>query len=145
MKLWVKGGIIGFIIFFVGLWSFLLIGGHTDEGWKCTTLEEPKYCSFSEFIFSGIHWGFVIFFSILGLIGGAIDTNIFQKIIYSDTNKKKKPLQITSVIVLTLVIIIGIIGILAFENWVTNMVYVIIFGIFVMFISWFIGRMKYGG
>ena len=145
MKPWLKGGLIGLALFFVGLWVFMLATGSDANGWKCLTLEGPKYCKFSDFISSGVHWAFVIFFSLFGFVGGAIDIVLFRKIISNQSmNKSKKYLKITSTIVLTVIITIGLIGILAFENWVKTMIYVIIFAVFTVLVSWFIGKKKYG-
>ena len=145
MKNWLKGGLIGFILFFICLWAFMLLTGQEAEGWKCSTLQGPQFCSFSAFISSGIHWGFVIFFSLVGFGGGAIDIIIFKKTLYNpQIPHEKKYLKITSTIVLTLIIVIGLVGILAFENWAGTMIYVLIFAIFAMFVSWFIGKKKYG-
>ncbi|HLC78630.1 MAG TPA: hypothetical protein VJH92_05900 [Candidatus Nanoarchaeia archaeon] len=145
MKNWLKGGLIGFILFFIGLWAFMLLTGHETEGWKCTTIEGAKYCSFGEFFSSGLHWGFVIFFSLIGFAGGAIDIVLFNRIIYNTNLKiQQKYLKIASTIVLTVIIVIGFVGILAFENWVKTMIYVIIFALFTLFLAWYIGKKRYG-
>lgn len=97
------------------------------------------------FLTSLIHWGFVIFFSLIGFAGGAIDIILFKKIIYNKQLRlQEKYLKISSTIVLTLIIVIGVVGILAFENWVKTMIYVIIFAIFTVAASWFIGKKRYG-
>ena len=145
MKNWLKGGLIGFILFFICLWAFMLLTGQEAEGWKCSTLQGPQFCSFSAFISSGIHWGFVIFFSLLGFVGGAIDIVLFKKIIYnSQLRLQQKYLKIASTIVMTVIIVIGLIGLLTFENWVKTMIYIIIFAIFTIFLSWYIGKRRYG-
>jgi len=145
MKQWLKGGLIGLGLFFIGLWIFMLFTGHSDQGWKCSTLEGLSYCNFSQFISSLIHWGFVIFFSLVGFMGGAIDIVLFKKIIYNKQLRlHEKYLKISSTIVLTLIIVIGIVGILAFENWVKTMIIIIIFAIFTTAVSWFIGKKRYG-
>jgi hypothetical protein len=143
MKPTIKGGLIGFIILFIGLWIFLLVTGHDQNGWKCVSVERPYYCEFLEFASSPVHWAFVLFFSWVGFAGGLIDVIMIKKTIEKSRGKERRlPLKITSIVVLTLVIVIGIIGILAFENWVETMIYVIVFAVFTMFVSWFIGRKK---
>lgn len=145
MREWFKGGLIGFLLFFIGLWAFLLVTGHDAEGWKCATASEAIYCTFSGFILSPVNWGFILFFSLIGFAGGAIDLIIFRKTIYNPKlSLEKKYLKITSTIVLTLIIVIGLVGVLAFENWVGTMVYIIIFAIFAEVVAWFIGRKRYG-
>jgi len=145
MKDLVKGGLIGFILFFIGLWIFLFATGSDVNGWKCAAVSEPYYCTFSTFISSPIHWGFVIFFSLVGLIGGVIDIKIFKKTLYNlQMSKQRKYLKITSTMILTLVIVIGLVGILAFDNWVVTMIYVIIFAIFTIAAGWIIGKKRYG-
>lgn len=145
MKSWVKGGLIGFVIFFVGLWIFLLATGHDPEGWRCASVGDAFYCSFSSFISSYVHWGFVIFFSFVGFVGGAVDSNIFRKIVYNPhLSQQMKYLKVTSTIVLTLIIVIGIVGVLAFENWIETMIYIILFAIFAEAVAWFIGKKRYG-
>ena len=144
MKPAIKWGVIGFVILFIGLWIFLLITGHDSEGWKCVSIGEPAYCSFLEFMSAPVHWAFVLFFSWVGFFAGAIDVIMINKTIKKSKEQKKLPLKIASILVLTLVIVIGVIGILAFDNWAGIMIYVVIFAIFVMIVSWFIGKKKYG-
>jgi len=145
MKPTIKWGVIGFVILFIGLWIFLLITGHDAEGWKCVSISEPFYCTFLEFMSAPVHWAFVLFFSWVGFLAGAIDVIMINKAFSKSRGKEKKlPLKIASILVLTLVIVIGVIGILAFDDWVSTMIYIIIFAIFVMLVSWFIGKRKYG-
>ena len=144
MKPWVKGGLIGFIAVFVGLILLLLITGHDPDGWKCTKISGAAYCTFFEFISSPIHWAFILFFSWVGFFGGAIDARLIRKIIEKNQNSKRIYLKITLAIMLTLVIVFGIVGLLAFDKWVEIMIYAVSFVIFVLFISWLIGRWKYG-
>ncbi len=143
MKYWAKGGLIGFIITFVGLWIILFVAGSDPNGWKCITLDGPIACDFFTFISSILHWAFVLFFSWVGFFGGLIDSRIIKKIIKKNRNDKKLPLKITSTILLTLVIVFAIIGFLIFDEWVEIMVYTVIFVIFIMFISWIIGKIRY--
>ncbi len=145
MKQWLKGGLIGFALFFICLWLFMLLTGHEAAGWKCSTLQGPQYCAFSDFISSAINWGFVLFFSLLGFAGGAIDIVLFKKIIYNNQLKlQQKYLKITSTIVMTVIVVIGFVGILTFTNWVKTMVYIVVFALFTIFLSWFIGKKRYG-
>lgn len=144
MKPTIKGALIGFIIIFVFLWIFLLATGHDKNGWKCVTIDKPHYCSFPEFISAPVHWAFVLFFSWVGFFAGAIDVILIRKEIREAKGKESRlPLKITSILVLSLVIVIGVIGTLAFENWVGTMIYIIIFVVFIMLVAWFIGKKKY--
>jgi hypothetical protein len=144
MKDWVKGGIIGFLLVFVGLWIFLIVNGHEAEGWRCTGPDGLFYCDFAEFMSSLVHWIFVVFFSWVGFVGGAIDVIAINKAIKkSKGHEHKIPLRITFIIVLSIIIVLGVIGVLAFEDWVTTMIYSVIFGLFVVFISWYIEKKRY--
>jgi hypothetical protein len=143
MKFWAKGGLIGFITAFIGLWIILFILGHDSNGWKCVDLGGSSYCSFLAFISSFVRWGFVLFFSWVGFFGGVIDAKIIKKIIKKRGDERKIPLKITSTIMVTLVAVFAVIGLLAFNEWVTIMLYTIIFVLFVIFISWIIGKWKY--
>ncbi len=145
MKNWAKVGAIGFAAVFVGLLILLFIIGRDSEGWVCSTLDGPVYCSFIQFVSSPLHWAFILFFSWVGFAGGVIDLKVINKIIRNSKNGDKKIyLKITSTIMLTLVIVFGLIGILAFDNWVGIMVYAIIFTIFIMIVSWVVEKTKYG-
>jgi len=145
MKSWAKAGAIGFIVVFIGLWIILLLTGSDEIGWKCSGFSNVVYCTFSQFIFSPLHIGFVLFFSWVGFFGGIINLRIIRKIINQERMaSREKPLKITSSIVLSLIIVFAVIGLLAFENWVKIMIYAIIFGIFAVFISWLIGKKKFG-
>jgi len=143
MKPWVKGGLIGFIVVLIGLWIVLFLVGQDDNGWKCTVVGGSKYCSVTEFFFAPLHWAFVLFFSWVGFFAGYVDVKIAKKIIKKRGNDKTIPLKIAFTVTLSLIIVFAIIGILAFENWVEVMIYAIIFTIFVIFISWLIGKYKY--
>jgi len=144
MKLWAKAGLIGFIVAFVGLWAILFLNGHDENGWKCVTFNGLAYCNFLSFISSFAHWLFVLFFSWVGFLGGVIDSKIIQKIIKKGGNPKKLPLKITLTIMLSAVILFAIIGLLILDNWGEIMLYSVIFVIFIMFLSWIVGRYKFG-
>ncbi len=144
MKAWAKGGLTGFIAVFLGLWILLFIIGHDQIGWKCISFGETNYCEFVNFISSPVHLVFVLFFSWVGFFAGIIDTRIINKITQGRENESKFPLKVASVITLTLVIVFGIVGLLILENWVTIMIYTIIFLLFVLFVSWIVGKWKYG-
>lgn len=143
MKPWAKGGLIGFIIAFVGLWIILFFIGHDANGWKCLGLSEKNYCEFSGFISSFAHWSFVLFFSWAGFLGGVIDVKIINKIMRKSGNEKTLSLKITSVIMSSIIVVFAIIGLLAFDQWGQIMLYAIIFFLFTIFISWLIGKIKY--
>jgi len=144
MKDWAKGGLIGFIVAFVGLWIILLIIGSDPNGWKCVYLSGADYCSFFEFASSMLHWGFILFFSWVGFFGGVIDVRIINKILSKKINSHLIPLKITSTITSTLVVVFAIIGMLVFPNWVEILIYAIIFFFFVVLLSWLVGKWKYG-
>ena len=143
MKSWVKGGLIGFIVAFVGLWIILFASGNDPEGWKCTTLGGAEFCTFTQFLFSPIHIVFVLVFSWIGFFGGVIDTRIIKKIVKGKGSPKVIPLKITSTVMLTLIIVFAIIGLLVFDNWVGILVDAIIFTIFILIVSWAVGKWKY--
>ncbi len=143
MKSWVKGGLAGFLATFVGLWIMLFIIGYGSGGWSCVTLNEKVPCNPLEFFFSPYHMGFVLFFSWVGFFAGVIDSKKIRRIIEQEQNKRLVPLKITSTVVLTAVIVFAIVGILALENWVDIMIDAIVFGFFVILVSWAIGRIKY--
>lgn len=146
MKDWLKGGIIGFVLVLIGLWVFLIILGRSDGGWECATIETFSGsigCGFSEFIFSPIHWGFVIFFSLVGFAGGVIDVKIINKLILEIQDPFRKLLKITTVILLTAIIVFGAIGILAFGNWVKTLVYTVILAVLILVISLIVEKVKY--
>ncbi len=144
MKAWAKGGLIGFVVAFIGLWAILFIIGYDAQGWKCITLTSADYCTFTNFISSFVHWGFVLFFSWVGFFAGVIDSRIIKKILRNKKNIKTMPLKITSVIMLSFIIVFSIICLLVFDDWITIIVYSIIFVLFVILISWAIGKIKYG-
>jgi len=144
MKVWAKGGLIGFVVVFIGLLIILLLTGHDDNGWKCTGVEGSEYCPFAKFIFAPIHISFILFFSWVGFIGGVVNIRIINKMIKEKGNDRRIHLKITQAIVLTLVIVFAVIGMLAFENWVNVMLYAVIFIIFVIFLGWIIEKKKYG-
>ncbi|MEK6925751.1 MAG: hypothetical protein AABW50_00580 [Nanoarchaeota archaeon] len=138
-----KGGLFGFLFIFVGLWIFLLLTGNSEKGWECTKLVVSTYCTFDEFFFSIVNWGFVLFFSVVSYFAGVIDIKIIQRIIKNNKlNYSQKALKITFTLILTLIVVIGIIGTLAFDNWVGVMIYVIIFSIFAMVVAWVVGKIK---
>jgi len=143
MKLWAKAGLAGFIIAFIALWVILLISGHDSGGWKCVNLEGPEYCTFTKFISSMLHWGFVLLFSWVGFLGGVIDIKIIKKIISKRGDERKIPLKITSIVMLTLIFVFAAISLLIFEEWPQIILYSIIFFLFTLFVSWIIGRIKY--
>jgi hypothetical protein len=140
-----KAGFIGFFIVFIGLWIFLLFKGHAEGGWICQkTNINAEYCSFSQFISLLTNWGFVFVFSLIGFFAGIIDYQKIKKIIENkQIDNRKKPLKITFTIILSLVVVMGFIGILAFENWISTMIYVIVFSVFIIFVSWLIEKKKY--
>lgn len=138
-----KGGLIGFAFVFVGLWIFLLFTGNSEKGWECAKLTVSTYCTFSEFILSIVNWGFVILFSIVGYFTGVIDVRLVKKIIYNtQLNYSQKALKITLTLIISLIIVIGVIGTLAFDNWSGVMIYVVIFAIFAMILAWAISKIK---
>ena len=143
MKLWAKGGLIGFIVVFIGLWILLLATGHDSGGWKCTTINGGEYCSFLHFVFSPIHIAFVLFFSWVGFLGGVIDANLINKMVRERGNDRKNPLRATQAILITFVIAFAVVGVLAFENWVAIMVYAIIFVLFILAVTWYIEKKKF--
>lgn len=143
MNGWAKGGFIGFVVAFVGLILLLFVVGYEDGSWNCSTLKGPATCGFFQFIISPLHWAFILFFSWIGFAGGVVDYRLIKKIIRKGGDARKIPLKITSVITLTLVIVFSIVGLIAFENWVTIMVYAVLFFIFVLFVSWAVGKWKY--
>ena len=144
MKAWAKGALIGFFVVFVGLWILLFIAGHDQNGWKCTYITgKPSYCDFVNFIFAPTNIAFVLFFSWVGFFGGIIDVKIINKIIKQQSDYSKIPLKVTSTITLTLVIVFAIVGLLAFDKWAEVMVYAVVFTIFVMLISWLVGKWRY--
>ena len=148
MRSWAKGGLIGFIVAFIGIWIILFITGTDQGGLKCVTLEGHNYCGFLTFIFSPLHIAFVIFFSWIGFLGGVIDSRIITKIIHrasiSGSHATRMPLKITSTILITAILVFALIGLLAFENWGNTMVYAVIFTIAILLISWIVGKIKYG-
>ena len=143
MKPWVKGGLTGFLVAFVGLWIMLFVIGYDSGGWKCIVLKEKISCNPLEFFFSPYHMGFALFFSWVGFFAGVIDYKKIKKIMEQEQNKRLVPLKITSTVVLTAVIVFAIIGILTLKKWVDIMVDAIVFGFFVILVSWVIGRIKY--
>jgi hypothetical protein len=143
MKLWLKAGLVGFVVVFIGLWVLLFIAGHDEKGWKCSTQEGASYCTFSQFLFSPINWSFSIVFSIIGFIAGVIDLRIIRKAIEKGGGEHYFPLKIASTVTLSLVIVFGVIALLIFNSWVEIMIYIIIFALFVMLVSWFIGKKRY--
>ena len=143
MKPWVKGGLVGFLTAFIGLWVILFVIGYDSGGFNCVTLKEKISCNPLEFFFSPYHMGFALFFSWVGFFAWVIDSKKIKKIIEKEQNKRLIPLKITSTVVLTAVIVFAVIGILAFENWVDIMIDAIVFGFFVILISWVIGRIRY--
>ena len=143
MKPLVKGGFVGFLVAFVGLWIMLFIIGYEAGGFQCIILKEKISCNPLEFFFSPYHMGFVLFFSWVGFFAGVIDSKKIGKIIEQEQNKRLVPLKITSTVVLTAVIVFAIIGILALEKWVDIMIDAIVFGFFVILVSWAVGRIKY--
>ncbi len=143
MKESLKWGFMGFFIAFVGIWIILFITGHDDTGWKCSSIYGASYCSFFNFVFDPLHIAFTLFFSWIGFFGGIIDARLISKIISKKNWDKSLPLKITSIITLSLIAVFGFIGILAFENWVTILLYTITFTVFVFFISWVVGKIKY--
>lgn len=140
-----KAGLIGFFVVFVGLLVFLLIKGHSESGWICQkTNNIAEYCTFSQFASLLTNWGFVFIFSFIGLFAGIIDYKKIKKIIENkQIDNRKKPLKITFLIVLSLVIVMGLIGLLAFENWIGTMIYVVVFSLFIIFMGWLIEKKKY--
>lgn len=144
MKDWAKGGVIGFGVVFVGLLILLLFIGHDSGGWKCYTVESLNYCNFIQFLFSPLHIGFILFFSWVGFFAGIIDTKLIKKIINEKNRKTNIYLKITLTIMLTLVFVFWFIGIIVFDNWIVVFIYSIIFTIFVLLVSWGIGKYKYG-
>ena len=142
MKAWAKAGVIGFFLVFVALWITLFLIGYDGE-WQCAGVKEKTPCSFSEFLFAPLHLGFVLFFSWVGFFAGIIDLNKIRKIIEKETDRKIIPLKIAKVITTTMVVVFLIIGFLAFDGWVTIMIYAIIFGGFAALVSWYIGKKKY--
>lgn len=143
MKYWAKGGLIGFIVSFIALWILLIVLGVDPNGWKCVTLKGPIVCTAFSFFISYVHWAFVLFFSWVGFFGGVVDARIINKIMKKSGYDRKIPLKVTSTILLTLVIVFAIIALLIFDQWVEIMVYTVIFVIFIMIISWIIGKIKY--
>ncbi|MEK6945902.1 MAG: hypothetical protein AABW63_03850 [Nanoarchaeota archaeon] len=144
MKASIKGGLIGFIVTFIGLWIILFVVGHDTGGWKCVSIEKTSYCNFFSFITNIFHVGFVLLFSWIGFFAGIMNVKMIQKII--DENRGHQsiiPLKVTSTIMLTVVIVFGLIGVIAFDNWVNTMIYAIVFSIFVVFVTWAIARWKY--
>lgn len=138
-----KAGLIGFFIVFVLLWVFLLVKGHDENGWKCQQIDKAEYCTFSQFMSLLTNWGFVFIFSIIGFFAGIIDYKKITKIIENkQIDNRKKPLKITLTIILSLVVVMGLIGILAFENWIGTMIYVLLFSLFIIFISWLVERLR---
>ncbi|MBI2044426.1 hypothetical protein HYT23_00045 [Candidatus Pacearchaeota archaeon] len=144
MKPWIKGGLIGFLVAFLGLWIILFAIGYEAGSWKCVTIQGKAPCALVKFIFSTYHIGFVLFFSWVGFFAGVINSRKIRRIIEKEQNKRLVPLKITSTIVMTAVVVFAVIGILAFNNWVEVMIYAIIFGFFVVLVSWYIGKKKYG-
>lgn len=143
MKSWAKGGLIGFVATFIGLWIILLIIGNDDAGWKCMSLGGPSYCTFTTFLSSYVHWAFVLFFSWVGFFGGVIDARLINKIVFHARDERIIPLKITSTILITAIIVFAIIGLLAFDNWVQIMFYSAIFAAFIILLSWAVGKWKY--
>ncbi|MEK6917344.1 MAG: hypothetical protein AABW51_00160 [Nanoarchaeota archaeon] len=141
----IKGGLIGFIITFIGLWIILSVVGHDSGGLKCVvSIDKISYCSFFSFITNIFHVGFALLFSWIGFFAGIINVRRIQKII--DENRGHQsiiPLKVTSTIMLTAVIVFGLIGVIAFDNWVNTMIYAIVFSIFVVFVTWAVARWKY--
>jgi hypothetical protein len=138
-----RGGLMGFIIAFIGLWIIIFVLGHDSGGWKCVGVEKAEYCSFFSFMTNMFHIGFVLLFSWIGFFAGIINVKRIQKII--DENRGHQsiiPLKVTSTIMLTLVIMFGLIGIIAFDEWVNTMIYAIVFSIFVVVVTWFVARWK---
>jgi hypothetical protein len=143
MKLWAKGGLIGFVAVFVGLFLVLLLTGHDESGWRCLGLYGPTYCSFASFVFSPFHIAFLLFYSWVGFFAGIIDVRMINKKIREKANDPKLYLRITSIITMSLVIVFAVVGLLAFENWVEIMIYSIVFAFFVIFLSWVVEKIKY--
>lgn len=143
MKHWAKGGLIGFIVAFIGLWIILFSLGADPNGWKCVTLQGPTTCDFFGFLTSYIHWVFVLFFSWVGFFGGVIDARIISKILKKGAGDKRIYLKITSTILLTLVIVFCVIALLIFDQWVEIMIYTVVFVVFIIFLSWLVGKIKY--
>lgn len=143
MKDWAKAGLIGFILGFVGLWIIMFFTGHDSGGWKCATISGPQYCEFLKFIFAPLHWGFVFLFSWIGFFGGVIDNRLINKILEKRGDERKIPLKVASIITSTIIVVFGLIGILAFEDWVKTMIYAIIFYLFANLVSWAIGKYRY--
>ena len=129
---------------FIGLWIILFVVGHDAGGWKCVSIEKTAYCNFFSFITNIFHVGFVLLFSWIGFFAGIMNVRMIQKII--DENRGHQsiiPLKVTSTIMLTVVIVFGLIGVIAFDNWVNTMIYAIVFSIFVVFVTWAVARWKY--
>lgn len=143
MKPWAKGGLVGFLVAFVGLWIILLSIGSDANGWKCMTLDGPIYCSFTSFSFSFIHWAFVLFFSWVGFFGGVIDTRLITKILNNPEHAERRPLKITSTLLLTAVIVFVLISFFIFDDWVTIIIYASVFTVLILLVSWIIGKVKY--
>lgn len=145
MKPKLKAGLVGFFIVFIGLLVFLLIKGHSEGGWICQKTDNvAEYCTFSQFASLLTNWGFVFIFSLIGFFAGIIDYKKITKIIENkQIDNRKKPLKITFLIVLSLVIVMGLIGLLAFENWIGTMIYIIVFSLFIIFMGWLIEKIKY--
>ncbi len=142
MKAEIKGGLIGFIAVFIVLWIVLFITGHEEGVWKCSSVNDVFPCDFKDFIFSPLHWAFVFFFSWIGFIGGYIDTKIIRKTFTQNKSGFQISLKLTSTIVLSLVFVFAAVGILAFENWVTILIYTIIFAFFVLIVGKIIEKWK---
>ena len=76
MKTWVKGGLIGFLIIFAGLWIFALatsspINPNIRNGWGCPNpVHRLDGCSFLEFSFLSLF--FIIPLSLIGSIFGIL-------------------------------------------------------------------------
>lgn len=144
MKFWAKAGLIGFIVAFLGLWIALFLTGHDQYGWKCAYASGPDYCSFSKFIFAPLHWAFVLFLSWIGFFAGVIDARIINKIIEKHANDRTVYLRIAFTITLTLIILFGIVGIIAFPDGIEVFIYCIIFIFVAIIASRIIAKKKYG-
>jgi len=143
MKPWVKGGLIGFIVGFVGLWIILFIIGSDAGGYKCMTFDGLGYCSIWQFIISPVNWGFVFLFSWIAFFGGVVDAKKIKKIIHKSKDDRLIPLKITSTIMLTVIVVFAAISWITMQNRIEVMIYTITFYGFTLLVSWLVGRYKY--